>query len=137
MSTSRRNSRELALQVLFQLEFTSQKDLSAALDNFRRAYTAPEDVWGYALRLLEYLQGHKDEIDQLIQSQTAHWRLERLALVDLNILRLAASEMRIADEEVPPAVAINEAIELAKKYGTSESAKFVNGVLDQIRRQLD
>lgn len=131
---SRRHSREIALQVLFQLEFAPGQDLSAALNNFRAAFTAPEDVWRYANEILSGILSRKAEIDDSIQAHAAHWKLGRMALVDLNLLRIATFEMKFADASVPPAVAINEAIELAKKYGTTDSGKFVNGILDQIHK---
>jgi transcription antitermination protein NusB len=130
----RRHSREIALQVLFQLEFAPGQDLTMALNNFREAFAAPEEVWQYALEVLRGVQQKRSEIDQQIQTHAAHWRLGRMALVDLNLLRIATYEMRYASEPVPAPVAINEAIELAKKYGTSDSSKFVNGILDQIHK---
>ena len=131
---SRRHSREIALQVLFQLEFAPGQDLTMALNNFRAAFEAPEDVWQYALEVLKGIQDNKEQIDAAIQAHAAHWRLGRMALVDLNLLRIATFEMTLAPVSVPPAVAINEAIELAKKYGTTDSGKFVNGILDQIHK---
>ncbi len=134
-TSSRRHSRELALQVLFQLEFAPQHDLVTALDNFRAAFTAEEGVWQYALTLLQGVQKSRQDIDSIIQENMAHWKIERLSLVDLNILRIATFELKYGGNEVPPNAAINEAIEMAKKYSTSDSGKFVNGVLDQIRKQ--
>lgn len=131
---ARRHSREIALQVLFQLEFAPDQTLTTALNNFRTAFSAPEEVWAYALELLEGIQSHRPAIDGAIQTHAAHWRLGRMALVDLNLLRIATFEMKWAPILVPPAVAINEAIELAKKYGTTDSSKFVNGILDQIHK---
>ena len=131
---ARRQAREMALQVLFQLEYAAGLDPLTALNGFREAVSAPEDAWRYAAHLLEGVQGQKTAVDELIQAHMAHWRLDRLALVDLNILRIAAFELRFGNEEVPAAVAINEAIEIAKKYGSSDSGKFVNGILDQIRK---
>jgi len=135
-SGARRQARELALQVMFQLEFAPDQDLTVALNNFRAAFTAEDDVWQYALELLSGLQKQRAKIDQIVQSHTAHWRLERLALVDLNVLRIATYEMHFGGGQTPGPVAINEAIEIAKKYGTTDSGKFVNGVLDQIRKAV-
>lgn len=135
-TSSRRLSRELALQVLFQLEFAPQHDLVMALDNFRAAFTAEEGVWQYALTLLQGIQKSRADIDSVIQANMAHWKIDRLSLVDLNILRIATFELKYNAGEVPPNAAINEAIEMAKKYSTSDSGKFVNGVLDQIRKQV-
>lgn len=128
----RRHARELALQVLFQLEFAPSIDFRQSLETFRGNFSAPADVWNYASELLEGIVKNKETIDQLIQSHSAHWTLKRMALVDLNIMRVATWELRFSEASVPPAVAINEAIEISKKYGTSDSAAFVNGILDQI-----
>ncbi|MGE0763718.1 MAG: transcription antitermination factor NusB [Bdellovibrionales bacterium] len=135
-TSARRQARELALQVLFQLEFAPGQDLTAALNNYRAAFEVEEDTWAYALQLLQGIQQKRVKIDEVVQAHTAHWRLERLALVDLNLLRIATFELHFGAGEIPPAVAINEAIEIAKKYGTTDSGKFVNGVLDQIRKAV-
>lgn len=135
-SGARRQARELALQVMFQLEFAPGQDLTLALNNFRAAFEAEADVWQYATEILSGLQLQRAKIDQLVQAHTAHWKLERLALVDLNVLRIATFEMHFGGGQTPPAVAINEGIEIAKKYGTTDSGKFVNGVLDQIRKAV-
>jgi N utilization substance protein B len=133
MSSTRRLSRELAMQVLFQQEFASSKlPVEAGLETFRRSFDAAPDVWSYALELLKGFEAHHVEIDKLIQECSAHWKLKRMALVDLIIMRVAAYEIKFASELVPAAVVINEAIEISKKYGTIDSAAFVNGILDQI-----
>lgn len=132
--SARRQSRELALQALFQLEFLAGQDLKLALGYFRTIMDAEPAVWTYAGELLDGVQKNRTEIDKLIQEHTSHWKLDRLALVDLNILRLATYELKFSGEQVPPAAVINEAIEIAKKYGTTDSGKFVNGVLDQVHR---
>lgn len=133
--TTRRLSRELALQVLFQQEFAPQQSVESGLETFRRSFDAAPDVWNYALELLRGVAARHAEIDALIQSLSAHWTLKRMALVDLNIMRLAVFELKFAAEPVPPAVAINEAVEISKKYGTVDSAAFVNGILDQVVKQ--
>lgn len=133
--STRRQARELALQVLFQLEFAPGRDLTLALRNFQAAFEAEADTWDYAMQLLQGIQVKQAELDQLIQTHTAHWKLERLALVDLNVLRIAAFELQNG-ALAPAPVVINEAIEIAKKYGTTDSGKFVNGVLDQIRKAV-
>lgn len=132
MSSTRRLSRELALQVLFQQEFAPKQSVEAGLETFRRSFDAPPDVWSYALELLKGFEAHHTAVDALIQECSAHWKLKRMALVDLIIMRIAAYELKFASELVPPAVVINEAIEISKKYGTVDSAAFVNGILDQI-----
>ncbi|MCC7406304.1 MAG: transcription antitermination factor NusB [Bdellovibrionales bacterium] len=132
--TSRRQSRELALQVLFQQEFSPQLDFRTGLETFRANFAAPVEVWQYAETLLSGIHSHHAAIDQLLQSHASNWSLPRMALVDLSLMRIAIFEMNFAAEAIPPAIAINEAVELAKKYGTAESAKFVNGILDQAGR---
>lgn len=130
----RRQSRELALQVLFQQEFDPQLDFRDGLEIFKKSFDAPPETWSYALQLLGGVTAKRKEIDSLIQTQSAHWSLVRMSLVDLNIMRVAVFELRFSEPIVPPAVAINEAIEISKKYSTTDSAAFVNGILDQIVR---
>lgn len=132
MIGTRRLSRELALQVLFQQEFSPKQTVEAGLDMFRRSFDAAPDVWEYALEMLKGVTDQKPVIDQLIQKSSAHWTLKRMALVDLNIMRMAVFEMKFSSAPVPPAVAINEAVEISKKFGSVDSAAFVNGILDQI-----
>lgn len=135
MNGVRRMSRELALQVLFQQEFSPQQSVEDGLANFRRSFDAPAEVWTYALEMLKGVESHHKEIDDRIQASSAHWSLKRMALVDLNIMRLAVYELKFSPTPVPAAVGINEAVEISKKFGTVDSAAFVNGVLDQIVKQ--
>ncbi len=135
MSGTRRLSRELALQVLFQQEFAPQQSIEAGLSTFRSSFEAPNDVWDYALQLLQGISSKSKEIDAKIQSSSEHWTLKRMALVDLNIMRIAVYETKFAEQPIPFAVAIDEAIEISRKYGTVDSAAFVNGILDQIVKQ--
>ena len=134
MTGTRRMSRELALQVLFQQEFATKQSVEGGLETFRKSFEAAEDVWSYALELLKSIEKNHAEIDAVIQKNSAHWTLKRMALVDLNIMRVATCELKFGPEAVPPAVVINEAIEISKKYGTVDSAAFVNGILDQIMK---
>ena len=131
---TRRLSRELALQVLFQQEFAPHQSVRQGLENFRRAFTEPAEVWDYALKLLEGVELNLAAIDGVIQGRSAHWTLKRMALVDLNVMRLATFEMRFAEPPLPPGVAINEAVDISRKYGTNDSGAFVNGILDQIAK---
>lgn len=130
----RRQARELALQVLFQQEFSPTLPLDKGLEQFKSYHQAPQEVWDYASSLLEGIISKKAEIDAAIENHSAHWTLERMALVELNIMRVAAYEILFLDQEIPPKTAINEAIEISKKYGSSESGSYVNGVLDHIRK---
>jgi transcription antitermination protein NusB len=86
----------------------------------------------YAERLVRGVIGHREELDQALQKISQNWRLERMAIIDRNLLRLAAYELIHQKDDVPRKVAINEAVELAKTFGTAESGAFVNGILDRI-----
>lgn len=125
---TRRRARELALQLLYQYELTgaSPEAMQAEFEEWR---SATESVRAFADLLLRGSLERLEEIDGELGRQTAHWRLERLAAVDRNILRLAMYELLFLTD-TPHAVVINEAIEIAKKYGAKDSARFVNGVLD-------
>lgn len=128
----RRQSRELALQVLFQTEFAPQisyNDLMEVLGP-----SLDQEIVNYADEIIRGVQTHKSDIDSKIQAASAHWKVERMATIDRNILRVATFEMRFAANPVKENIAINEAVEIAKKFGTTESASFVNGLLDQIAK---
>jgi N utilization substance protein B len=124
----RRQARELALQLLYQHELTHMEpeEMQSHFEGWRNA---PEAACEFANELLRGTLEHLEEIDLELDRQTAHWRLERLAAVDRNILRLALYEL-LFHSETPHAVVIDEAIEIAKKFGAEDSARFVNGVLD-------
>lgn len=125
---TRRQSRELALQLLYQCEH-SRVDLETMQKDFESWQKADDGVRRFADELLRGTLENREEIDAYLEKQTAHWKLERLAVVDRNILRLAMFEL-LFSQDTPPAVVIDEAIEIAKKFGAEESAGFVNGVLD-------
>lgn len=130
----RRQSRELALQILFQTEFAPQIEYAEFLEVFEQSFD--QETIDYADMLINGVKSHKSEIDQKIQSISAHWKVERMALVDRNILRMALLEMKYIQDPVKPNIVINEAVELAKKYGSTESGSFVNGLLDQMAKSL-
>lgn len=125
---TRRRARELALQLLYQNELTdtSPEEMQIGFDEWQNA---GEGVREFADKLLRGTLSRMAEIDAELAHQTAHWRLERLAAVDRNILRLAMFEL-MYDSGTPHAVVIDEAIEIAKKFGAKDSGRFVNGVLD-------
>jgi len=125
---TRRRARELALQLLYQYELTdsSPEEMQLGFEEWQNAGAGVRD---FADRLLRGTLAKIPEIDAELAKQTAHWRLERLAAVDRNILRLAMYEL-IFDSGTPHAVVIDEAIEIAKKFGAKDSGRFVNGVLD-------
>lgn len=130
---TRRKARELALQLLYQHEMTNAEPTQMQA-NFEEWKGASEGVRQFADSLVRGVIDHLGEIDDELGQQTAHWRLERLATVDRNILRLALCEL-LYHSETPPAVVIDEAIEIAKRFGSGESARFVNGVLDGFVRR--
>jgi N utilization substance protein B len=155
----RREARERAVQFLFQYDLNPPEQLAAALDQFwetQRAAAIAEDKgaanWGQpvelapptadeaAVRLFAdpLIQGtleHRDEADAIIRKHAKNWELHRIAAVDRNILRLAIYEM-LHREDIPPVVSINEAVDIAKKFSTQDSGKFVNGILDKIKGEL-
>ncbi len=125
---SRRRARELALQLLYQHELTHAEPEQMQA-RFEEWVGASEGVREFADMLLRGVLDHLEEIDSELERQTAHWRLDRLAAVDRNILRLAMYELLFLGD-TPHPVIIDEAIEIAKKFGAEESSRFVNGVLD-------
>jgi len=122
---------------LYSLEFTQVDEtaLDAWVDAYWSVFTdtsqgAP-DIKDYMTRLVHGVHGNFQELDTLIQSASTNWKLERMAMVDRNILRLAAFElMQLSD--IPPKVSLNEAIEIGKRFGTEDSGSFINGILDKI-----
>ena len=130
----RTKARELVLQLLYQADLThaSPKDL---LGDFFTTTEANEDsaVKEFATALVTDICDKLDVIDETISGCATNWQLNRMATVDRNILRLASFELLFRND-IPPKVAINEAVELAKKYGDLESGKFVNGILDKINK---
>jgi len=133
---ARSRARGWALQVLYAWESRGgELPLAAVLHEFEEErYIAPASR-PYLRTLLLTISRHLSEIDRKIQDALTNWRLERLAAIDRNILRLATAEIYYI-EEVPPLVSIQEAISLAEKYGTAESARFINGVLDALLAEL-
>ncbi len=123
-------ARERALQFLYQHEVTAEFG-DAAVARFRENFYPEERLPAYFSRLVYGVRGHAPELDAYISRFSEHWRLERMALIDRNLLRLAIFELLFCPQ-VPPKVVINEALELAKKYGGEDSAAFVNGILDRV-----
>ena len=134
MTNLRRQSRELALQILFQIEFAPQIEYAEFLEVFEQSL--PSEAIDYADLLINGVKTSRENIDQLIQSSSQHWKVERMALVDRNIIRMSIFEMKFMADPLKPSIAINEAVELAKKYGSTESGSFVNGLLDQVAKGL-
>jgi len=155
----RREARERAVQFLFQHDLNPPEDLDGALERFwesQRAAVIAEDkgaaTWGqpvqipppttadteirlFAEPLIRGTIRHRAEIDEIIKKHAKNWELHRIAAVDRNILRLAIYEM-LRREDIPPVVSINEAVDIAKKFSTQDSGKFVNGILDKVKSEL-
>jgi len=131
----RRKARECALQILYELEF-HENEVEAHFENFWRERREPEEVKEYCEWLVRGVLKERARLDAAIQEVSKNWRLERMAVVDRNILRLAAFELE-AEPHLEPAIIINEAIEIAKKFSGEEAAHFVNGLLDALRRKKE
>lgn len=155
----RREARERAVQFLFQLDLNQPQKLDEALDHFwenQRLVTHGAELegptWGqpvelppltteetsireFADPLIRGTLEHLDELDAQIRKYAKNWKLERMAVVDRNVLRLAIYEMLYRDD-IPPVVSINEAVDVAKKFSTEDSGKFVNGILDKVKEDL-
>jgi len=131
----RTKARERAVQALYQLDVTAS-DLEEAMARFWRNFEPVErEVRELAEELVRGVSSHRREIDEAIEGASANWRLDRMAKVDRNVLRLAVHEL-LHRPDVPVKVVINEAVELGKKYGAEGSGAFVNGVLDQVASHL-
>jgi N utilization substance protein B len=129
--TRRTRGREIALQVLYQLEQNPGQG-AAEVDRFIERRLREPKLSAFAHALVDGVREHQPRIDALISEVAENWRLDRMAAIDRNILRLGAYELLYC-EEVPTKVAINEALELAKRYSTAQSSRFVNGILDRLQ----
>ncbi len=135
MTGARRKGREAALQMLYQMEF-SEVSAAQAIRLFWDNLGPNREGEDFANEIVRGCEDERDEIDGLIRRVSQHWRLERMTRVDRNILRLATYELlRMSD--IPRRVTLNEAVELAKRFGSDGSAGFVNGVLDRIASDLE
>jgi N utilization substance protein B len=130
----RRTARECALQMLYEYD-VGKHALDMILESFWEMNEQPDKVREFADHLFTGTITRMKEIDRLIQAHTKNWRLSRMAAVDRNVLRLAVYEL-LSDVKTPDTVVINEALEIAKKFSTNESAQFVNGILDSIKNDL-
>ena len=143
---SRRRAREIALQVLYSIDANTDVDPTAALGFYFDRFAAeeredqPDDDAGpadrsFAETLVREVSTHRAEIDEVLGQLSRNWRVERIARVERTILRMALYELKFRDD-IPARVTINEAIELAKRFGTAESPAFENGLLDRISQEL-
>jgi len=129
----RTKARECALQILYQIDITSDKPASAMV-SYWHDNPQPQDITEFATRLVEGTLASQKDIDVLLAKYAENWTIPRMAVVDRNILRMATYEL-LHSPDVPPKVSINEAVDLAKKFGDAESGKFVNGILDRILKE--
>jgi len=130
----RRKSREFALQVLYQLNITKQNVITA-LTQFQEHFLSNGKTDAFLKRLVLGVLEHCQELDRLIEQYSENWRLDRINIIDRNILRMALFELLYC-EEIPPKVTINEAIDLGKRYGSEDSGSFINGILDRIQNEV-
>ncbi len=132
---SRRRGRELALKLLYGFDLLP-RDVDATLQEFWALTRYPKEVRIFAEHLVRGTLAHKAEIDAFISKNAINWSIERMAVVDRNILRYAVYEL-LYEDIIPPKVTINEALDIAKKYGTPKSSSFINGILDHIHHTLE
>ena len=130
----RRTARECALQMLYELDI-GKHSKDEILRTFWQMNEHPQKVRDFASQLFEGTVQRLKEIDKVIQQHTKNWRLGRMAAVDRNVLRIAVFEF-LSGNRTPETVVINEALEIAKKYSTADSAQFVNGILDSVKNDL-
>ena len=136
---ARRRAREAALQMLYQCEvgrIVPDEAIALYGQIEQEAWLESPGAEAFAAQLVLGTVGHEDEIDPVIAQSAEHWRPERMAVIDRLILRMAVFQLRYVPD-VPPAVVINEAIDLARRFGGEESGRFVNGVLDAIKRRQE
>ena len=134
---SRRLAREMALQTLFQLDFSSTDWLESLANIINERDVAPTEVSvEYAKSIIAGTCEHKKEIDERISTYAKEWQVERLAAVDRNILRVSIYEMYFSPEPIVPNIVINEAVEIAKTYGSDESPRFINGILGHMAKTI-
>ncbi len=132
---TRRFARELAMQALFSMDMNSAFSPEMLAD-YRRCFPPNKRVGPYFERLTDGVLQYRDHIDKVIEQYSSNWKVRRMACVDRNVLRLAVFELLYCGD-IPAKVSINEAIDIAKKFGSSESGSFINGILDSIRTALD
>lgn len=131
----RRKAREFALQLLFRLDFSGDPLEWESFRDFWANADAPEETVAFARELVTGTWQHLKEIDKIISELASNWSIERIAAVDRNILRLGVFELQFRDD-IPASVSINEALEIAKKFSSIDSASFINGILDQAAKKV-
>ncbi|MFO7761209.1 MAG: transcription antitermination factor NusB [Thermodesulfobacteriota bacterium] len=130
----RRKSRELALQCLYQMDQGGDTE-GGGIEIIKSHFEVSARSVPYAEELVACIKEHREELDEVLNRHSRHWRIFRMAVIDRNLLRIAVCEILYRDE-VPGSVAINEAVEIAKRYGSDDSASFINGILDAILEEV-
>lgn len=131
----RRVARELALKFLYQSEFNPD-DLETQMVQFCERSSTQAEIIEFMKTLVEKVFAQAEEINTMLKKFSDHWTLERMSMVDRNILRLGICELMF-EASTPPKVVINEAVEIAKKFGTEDSPDFINGILDKVFKETD
>jgi N utilization substance protein B len=132
MKSRRREARELAMKVLFQIE-VGRGPVEEVLEMAAEAVPVPPDEWAYVREVVDGVLREQPALDRVIADRAVGWKLDRIANVDRSILRLALFEI-LHRPDIPSSVSVNEAVEMAKKYSTDDSGKFVNGILGSFLR---
>jgi N utilization substance protein B len=132
---NRRRSRELAMQVLFQIEMNGD-DSEEAVELFCKHFEVSKNAKPFFLRLVNGVKACQDELDRLIERFSDNWKISRMSGVDRNLMRVAVYELLYC-KDIPPKVSINEAIDIGRRFGTEQSPAFINGILDSIRIFLE
>jgi len=135
-NSQRRDNRMCAIQFLYQWELNKPEQLNDAVCQFFEAQEHPREYYAFAEELIHGTLEHIGPVDAEIKLHTANWTFERIAKVDLSVLRLAIYEL-LERTDIPPIVSINEAIELGKIFSTPDSKRFINGILDQMKNKID
>ena len=130
----RRLSRELAIQFLYLTDM-NEGDRFNQLSQFWEDHSPPTEVQSFTEEILNHIFDHQEDIDAQLEKYSDNWTLSRMTVIDRNLLRMAASEI-LYSKNVPPKVAIDEAVEIAKKFGSEDSPNFINGILDRILKEL-
>jgi N utilization substance protein B len=132
---TRRQCREWVVQLLFQLDLNPCDDLESVFRDFWGRHGTDVESRGFAEDMVRGTLEKLPQIDGIIADMSEHWDLKRMAVLDRNVIRMALYEMLFRND-IPPVVSINEAVDIAKYFNTTESGRFVNGILDQVRKTL-
>lgn len=136
MKVSRRQARQDALQILYQLDMNATISVPQAISNYEKLYTKEgARLDEYAVTLVNGVREHLQELDDEVSKQSEHWRMDRMATVDRNLLRLGVYELKYCDD-VPATVTINEMVEIAKEFGSDATPSFINAILDKLKSKV-